>query len=140
MIEGIGNSQTPAGQQVLHFLERIAAAEEAFAVLKAIQDYIRAWPKERVADLQRMDGGWAPFDREQNPLPVDTLGHLALFQEEVHRQCLALSQENMQVTPELLELDEMLTIANQFAKAAGTPEFKELTAKVSMRTATLKRR
>lgn len=130
MTERNGNSQAPAGQQVIHFVERFAAEEEPFAVLKAIQEYMLDWPKERVADLQKIDGGWAPFDREQNPLPIPTLGRLALFQEAVHRQCLALSQANLKLTAEIMELDEMLSIAIQFAKAVGTSEFKQLSAKV----------
>lgn len=130
-------SETVTAEPVFHFLERVAIAEEPFTVLKITRDYLRAWPKERVANLQRIDGGWAPFDRDQNPLPVNTLGHLDRFQEAVHRQCLALSQANLQLTPEIIELDEMLTIAKRFAKAAGTPEFKEHSAKGGKRSAIL---
>lgn len=131
-------SETVPMEPVFHFLERVAAAGESFAVLKITQDYLLSWPKERVANLQLVDGGWAPFDRDQNPLPVNTLGHLDRFQEAVHRQCVALSQASMQLTPEIIELDEMLTIANRFAKAAGTPEFKERSAKVHKRAPILK--
>ena len=85
-----------------------------------------------------MDDRWAPFDRDQNPLLANTLGHLALFQEEVHRQCLGLSVANLQVTPELVELDDMLAIATQFAIAACTPEFKVRSGRASKRTALCK--
>lgn len=140
MPERNDNSQAREGPQVIEFLERIVAVETPYAVLNVVHDYLRAWPKVRVANLQRIDGGWAPFDRDQNPLPVNTLGKLDLFQEAVHRHCLALSLLNRQSTPELMELNEMLTIAHQFAKALGTAAFEELSANVGKRAAILKRR
>lgn len=131
-------SETVTAEPVFRFLERVAAAEDPFAVLTVTHDYLLAWPKERVEDLQRIDGGWAPFDRNQNPLPVNTLGHLDRFQEAIHRQCAALRQANLHLTHELIELDEILTIANRYAKAAGAPEFKERSAKLNKRTSILK--
>ena len=127
--------ETPAPQQIFRFQKRIAVAEGLFAVLEITQEYLRAWPKERVANLQRIDGGWAPFDSDQNPLPMSTVGRLELFQEAVHRQRLALSRSNPKLTPEIAELDEMLTIANRFAKAISASEFKGCPFKISKRAA-----
>ena len=124
-------------QQAFYFLERVAAAEEPLAVLEVTQDYLRAWPRERVANLQRIDGGWAPFDSDRNPLPMSTVGRLELFQQAVHRQCLALSQANLRLTPEIMELDEMLTIATRFARTISGPDFKERSAKIVTRASIL---
>lgn len=138
MTERNDNSQAREGPQVLEFLERIGAVETPYAVLNVVRDYLLAWPKERVANLQRIDGGWAPFDREQNPLPVNTLGHLVFFHERVHRQCLGLTIASLQATPEIMELDEVLATAIRFAKAVGTPEFKEPSDRVVKRMAMVK--
>jgi hypothetical protein len=131
------NSKTPATHQLLRFLELMAAAERPFAVLNVVQSYLDAWPKERIASLQSVDGGWAPFDRGLRPLQVNTIGHLKGFRDAVHRQCLALKEANFRLTPEIMELDEILSIASQYAEALRTPEFKERSAAVSRRPALL---
>jgi hypothetical protein len=124
--------------QPLHFLELIASAEALPAVLSAMQSYLNAWPKERVANLQRVDGGWAPFDNGQKPLPVGSIDDLTRFQDAIRRQCDALKQANMQLTPEIVELDEMLSIASRFAEAMGSAEFKGHSAAGSTRSALLR--
>ena len=122
----------------LHFLELIASAEGPLAVLSAMQSYLNAWPKERIANLQRVDGGWAPFDNGQKPLQVDTIEDLTRFQDAIRRQCVALKQANMQLTPEIVELDEMLSIASRFAEAMRSTEFKEHSSASSTRSALLR--
>lgn len=132
-----GNSEPSAAHQVMHFLKRVAAADESSAVLQVVQDYLLAWPKERVGSLQRVDGGCCPFDTDRNPILVDTLEHLRIVQNAVHGQCLALGQANLRLTPELVELNEMLTIAIRFADAISTPAFEERSGKDGNRPAIL---
>lgn len=115
----------PAATQMLFgYLELIAAAEVPTEVLRAIQGYLNAWPKERVKSLQRMDGGWAPFDKDQMPSEVNGVRDLRRIREAVHRQCVALRETRVQLTPELIELDEILFIASQLAESMKAPEFK----------------
>lgn len=133
----ISSGEMLARQQPFHFLELIAAAEGQSAVLSAIQSYLNAWPTENIASLQRVDGGWAPFDSGQRPLQVDTLEDLIRFREAVRRQCVALKQANLQLTPEIVELDEMLSIASQFAQAMRSTQFKH-SAEASKRSSLLK--
>jgi hypothetical protein len=115
----------PSGtQSVLHYLELIAAAEVPTEVLSAVQGYLTAWPKERVGNLQRVDGGWAPFDQDQMPLHVNGAEDLKRIRDAVHRQCVALRQARVQLTPELIELDEVLFIATQLMESMKAPEFK----------------
>ncbi|MGA8051640.1 MAG: hypothetical protein WCA09_15790, partial [Burkholderiales bacterium] len=98
------DGETPEPQELRHFLELIATAEVPAEVLSAVQDYLNAWPKERVANLQRVDGGWAPFDHDQTPSQVHSVRDLWRFRDAVHSQCIALKQARLQLTPEILEL------------------------------------
>jgi hypothetical protein len=125
------NRETLGTQQLLHFLELIAAADRPLEVLGAVQSYLEAWPKERVAQLQRMDGGWGPFDETQRPLKLSTIGHLRWFRDSVHRQCIGLKEAKMRLAPEIMELDEIFTIAVQFADSLEAPDFKARSATTS---------
>jgi hypothetical protein len=112
-------------QQLVHFLELIASAEGPAAVLAAVQSYLSAWTPERIARLQEMDGGRAPFDRDRRALPVSTVGRLSLFRDRIRHQCTALKQVGMPLTPELVELEDLLSVATQRAESRKAPEFKE---------------
>jgi hypothetical protein len=128
------NRETQGTQHLLYFLELIGAAATPHEVLGAVQCYLKAWPKERVAHLQRVDGGWAPFDDDQRPLEVSTLGHLRCFRDSVHRQCLGLKEAKMQLAPEIMELDEILFIAMQYAESMEAPDFKPRSPAVGTRS------
>jgi len=116
--------ETPGTQPLLHFLELIAAAEAPAAVLSAVQEYLNAWPMERIANLQRVDGGWAPFDHDQTPSQVDDVADLRRFRDAVSSQCIALKQARLQLIPEITELDEILFIAVQLVESMKVPEFR----------------
>ncbi len=118
------DGETPGTQPLLHFLELIATAEAPEEVLRAVQEYLDAWPKERVANLQRVDGGWAPFDHDQMPSRVHNVEDLRRFRDAVSSQCIALKQASLQLTAEILELDEILFIAVQLTESMKVPEFK----------------
>lgn len=118
------NGETPGTQPLLHFLELIAAAEAPAAVLSAVQEYLNAWPMERIANLQRVDGGWAPFDHDQTPSQVENVADLKRFRYAVRSQRVALQQARLQLTPEIMELDAILFIALQLTESMKVPEFK----------------
>jgi hypothetical protein len=118
------DKESPGLLNLLHHLEQIAAAEVPAEVLRAVQVYLNAWPKERVKSLQRVDGGWAPFDEDQMPSQVNGVGDLRRIRDAVHFQCAALKQAHVQLTPELIELDEILFIAAQLTESMKAPEFK----------------
>ena len=127
----------PAMREPLHFLERIALADGPLAVLAVVQSYLDRWPNERIADLQKVDGGWGPFDRSQRSLCLNTVGHLTYFQDVVHRQCVCLKEAKIQLTPEIMELDEMLSIASRYAEAMRAPRFKARSIGTSKHSALL---
>jgi len=89
----------------------LAGAREALDVVAAVRDYLAAWPPERVARVQRVDAGWAPFDQEQKPTAVYRATDVHRICDAVHGQCVALRDSGMALTPELLELELFFLLA-----------------------------
>jgi len=92
---------------------RISAARRTSAVLEAVRAYLSSWPAERVARLQCVDAGWAPFDEHQQPLRVNTVADIEDVFRDVHQHCMALRKSGLDLCPELLELDWVLLFAHQ---------------------------
>lgn len=112
--------QRPSGTPKLrHCLELVEAAEAPAEVLKVVKSYLDAWPKERVDSIQRVDGGWAPFDSNQRPSQVDGVRNLRRIRDVVHRHCMFLREAGMALTPELVELDEFFLVATEMAENLG---------------------
>lgn len=93
------------------FVCLLAGAREAPDVVAAVRDYLAAWPPVRVASVQRVDAGWAPFDDKQKPSPLYRPADVHRICEAVHGQCAALRGAGLTLTPELLELDLFLFLA-----------------------------
>lgn len=108
--------QTP---KLLRYLGLVAAAETPAEVLRAVQSYLDAWPKERIASVQRVDGGWAPFDWNQRPLRVNGVRDLRRIHDVVHCHCIFLSEAGIALTPELEELNEFFVAATEKADKFG---------------------
>jgi hypothetical protein len=89
----------------------LAGARSAPDVVSAVRGYLAAWPKARIADLQRSDGGWAPFDADLQPTPVYRPADLQRICDAVHGQCASLQGAGVAPAPELLELDVFLLLA-----------------------------
>ena len=89
----------------------LAGAQGTPDAVAAVRDYLAAWPAQRVARVQRVDAGWAPFDEKQKPAPLYRPGDVHRIRDAVHGQCLALRGAGVILTPELLELDLFLFLA-----------------------------
>ena len=89
----------------------LAGAREALDVVAAVRDYLAIWPSERVACVQRVDAGWAPFDQRQKPTAVYRATDVRRICDAVHGQCVALRDAGMALAPELLELDLFFLLA-----------------------------
>lgn len=89
----------------------LAGARSASDVVSAVRNYLAAWPKSRVADLQRSDGGWAPFDADLRPTPLYRPADLQGICDAVHGQCASLRGAGVAPAPELLQLDTFLSLA-----------------------------
>lgn len=82
----------------------LAQASAAYQVVDTVRSYLDAWPAERVAGVQKVDAGWAPFDDSQHPVPVADAGDVHRIHRALHSQCSALRASGMEPTAELLEL------------------------------------
>ena len=102
-------ADSPDGLQ--RFIRQLAQARVRSDVVEAVRLYLEAWPAERIARIQRIDAGWAPFDAQQHPSPPLGGTDLRRIREAVHEQCAALTSAGLAVDPELLELDLFLTLA-----------------------------
>lgn len=94
-------------------IKRIAGAQGISSVIQAVQDYLGSWSKERIANLQKMDGGWGPFDRRQRPIKVSGAGAVRCTRDAIHRHCIALHEAGMPLTPELVELNEFFRVTGE---------------------------
>lgn len=93
------------------FVCLVAGAREAPEVVGAVCDYLAAWPAERIAHVQKLDAGWAPFDENLQPTPLSRPADLRSICDTVHGQCSALRSAGVSLAPELLELDLFLFFA-----------------------------
>jgi len=92
------------------YVRILAGARGASDVVAAVRDYLDAWPRERIANIQRVDGGWAPFDANQQPTPLYRSADVHKICDSVHGQCASLRGADVEPSAELLELDIYLCL------------------------------
>lgn len=95
-----------------HVLVLMAKARKASDIVDAVRAYLSRWPAARVARVQMIDAGWAPFDERQLPVPI--IGSLDVRQiyGAVHGQVVSLKESGMAPTPEFLELELIFFFAD----------------------------
>jgi hypothetical protein len=93
------------------FARLLAGARGSAEVVAAVREYLAAWPPARVANLQRVDGGWAPFDAGQRPIPLHRPTDLHRIRDAMRVQCASLLGAGVAPAAELVELDEFLSLA-----------------------------
>jgi hypothetical protein len=89
----------------------VSGARDVAELIDTVRDYLAAWPAQKVARLQTVDAGWAPFDENQRLTAFYKAADLRELCETVHGQCSALRSAGLSLAPELLELDLFLFIA-----------------------------
>jgi hypothetical protein len=85
----------------------------ASGILECVRTYLWSWSPERVASLQKIDGGWAPFDHLQQPIGVYSAADVHRISTALRSQCKALDASQIELTPDILELDLFLFLAGQ---------------------------
>jgi len=94
------------------FVVLMAKARKASDIVDAVRAYLSRWPSARVARVQLIDAGWAPFDDHQQPVPL--VGSLDVRQiyDAVRGQVVSLRESGMAPTPEFLELELIFFFAD----------------------------
>jgi hypothetical protein len=100
---------------VEHHLARLTAAAGADEIVLAARDYLASWPRERIEELQKVDGGWGTFDSQGRPESICDLGHIARISNVLSNHCVALKDAGIEPTLEMLELDLYFAVAKQMA-------------------------
>ena len=101
---------------VKHHAGLLIAAARIDEVIGAVSGYLASWPGARIENLQKIDGGWGPFDSHGRPQQIHGAAHIARISDVLSRHCFALKGAGIDPTPELLELDLYFTLAKQVAE------------------------
>ncbi len=104
-----------------HFRSRISRSANAAEILTIVRAYLWSWDTERIANLQRMDGAWAPFDQQRQPQEILHVLNLYRLAEALRSQCAALDEAGVRKVPELIELEEFCSLAYHAIRQLGTP-------------------
>jgi hypothetical protein len=102
-----------------HYACLLVRAEGSGEIVAAVRDYLAAWSRPHIVNLQRVDGGWAPFDAQQQPVPVYRAADVRKIRDAVHAQCASLQGAGVAASHELLELDLFLSLACEKLEDAG---------------------
>jgi len=95
------------------YVSLIHAASEPEDLVDAMSEYLASWSKHKIENLQRVDGGWGPFDKYGQSTRLRTMAHVTWIGDTVRRQLVALKDVGMAPNPELIELDVVFSIAKQ---------------------------
>ncbi len=95
----------------------MAAASGPEEVVEAVSAYLAAWSRDRIRNLQKVDGGWGPFDENQRLAPLQGIGDISRIADSMRRQCAGLRDMGIEPTPELLELDLFFFFAREVMEA-----------------------
>ena len=95
------------------YVRLMTAANGAKGIVNVVSGYLAGWSTDRIENLQRVDGGWGPFDDCQQPVQLSTVADVSRICDSVRGQCVALKEAGIAPTPEFLELDLFLFFARQ---------------------------
>jgi hypothetical protein len=110
--------------QMDFYLALIVRSEETCEAILAVQHYLASWPEERIANVQKIDAGWAPFDASARPLQINGALDVRCIRDAIHCHCMALRDASVALMPELTELDEFFFIANEIIESKGRAQLQ----------------
>ena len=102
-----------------YYLGLMATAQGPSEIIEAVRRYLASWTQERIAKVQKIDAGWAPFDVSQRPMQIDGALDVRCFRDAIHCHCMALREARVALTPELVELDEFFFAASEIVEDLG---------------------
>ncbi len=86
-------------------------------LVRATSEYLAGWPADRIRNLQKMDGGWGPFDEEGRASRIAGAADIIRIADSLSHHCRALREAGMNPNPELLELGLYFSLARPIADA-----------------------
>jgi len=95
------------------FVVLMARARKVSQLIAAVRAYLASWPPARVARVQMIDAGWAPFDEQQQPVAVIGPQDVRQIYDAVHDQIVSLKESGVAPTPEFLELELVFFLAQR---------------------------
>ena len=108
--------------QLEYHLGLIGSANSTSAMIEAVQLYLASWSMERIAKVQKIDAGWAPFDLNQRPLQVNSALDVRCIRDAIHCHCMALRESSVRPTPELVELEDFFFATNEMLQSSSRVE------------------
>lgn len=102
-----------------YYIELMARADGVQAILDVVQNYLASWSRERIANIQKIDAGWAPFNAGEQPLEVGDALTVRCIRDAIHHHCIALREVRVALTPELVELEEFFHVATEMVENLG---------------------
>ena len=116
--------------QLDRYVRLMGAVPTIEGIVGVVRAYLAEWPRSRVLRLQSMDAGWAPFDDNQQALPIDDADDVRRVSASVRNQCAALRTTGLTLSPELLELDLFFFFANE-SMDVHEPDYTDMRPPVS---------
>lgn len=112
--------------QLDRYVRLMGAVPTIGGIVDVVRTYLSDWSRARILRLQSMDAGWAPFDDNQQVVPIESADDVRRIFVSVRNQCAALRSAGLTLTPELLELDLFFFFAIESMDVhepvyAGTP-------------------
>jgi hypothetical protein len=95
------------------FVVLMARARKVSQLIAAVRSYLASWPAARVARVQMIDAGWAPFDEQQQPVAVIGPQDVRHIYDAVHDQIVSLKESGVAPTPEFLEMELVFFLAQR---------------------------
>ena len=93
------------------FVALMARARKVSELIVAVRTYLCSWPAARVARVQTIDAGWAPFDEQQQPVAVVGPQDVRQICDDLRDQIMSLNASGVAPVPEILELELVFYLA-----------------------------
>jgi len=103
--------------QTKRYVRIVQAADRADLIVDAVNAYLSSWSRDRVRNLQMIDGGWGPFGAGQELSVLRSLGDVWRLYNNVHRQRICLGEANMTYPDEIVLLEQVLGEATRAARS-----------------------
>jgi hypothetical protein len=97
----------------------IECASSAAQIVYAVRIYLGNWTRRRVLKLQQLVGGWAPFDVDQQPLPIASADDVHTIGEDLDAQRRRFEASGLAITQELFEIDAFFLLARNALEQQG---------------------